>query len=123
MKSARFLLVLAALAGVFALPAAHAAPAVIDRLDASVNSAIILLSDIHKFRETVSLRAQLDPLFAGTTVASKGAGASELEITEFLINEKIIAQAFPIQDPEVEQEINSIQSANRIDRSKLKAAL
>ena len=106
-----------------AASSAFAAPIVIDRLNASVNSSIILLSDTHKFRHSVSLRSQLDPLFTGTGIASKGAEASESEITDFLVNEKVIAQAFPVTDTEAEQEINSIQASNKIDRSKLKAAL
>ena len=62
---------------------AFAAPVSIDRLEASVNSTLILKSDVRKFRDTLTLRAQLDPLFTGTAVATKGAQASDLEITEF----------------------------------------
>jgi hypothetical protein len=99
-----------------ATPSAQAA-ALIDRLEASVNNLLILKSDLKNFRETVSLRAQLDPLFAGTSVAAKGTQASDSEITEFLIDEKLIAQQFPVTDSEVEQEINSIQANNKIDRN------
>jgi peptidyl-prolyl cis-trans isomerase SurA len=100
-----------------------AAPVVIDRLEAAVNSQLVLLSDVEQFRKTLKLRSQLDPIFAGTSIAQKGASASTEEIVNFLIDEKLIAQAFPVTDTEVEQEINSIQSNNRIDRSQLKAAL
>jgi peptidyl-prolyl cis-trans isomerase SurA len=95
----------------------------IEKLEASVNSNLILLSDVLKFRETLKLRAQLDPLFPGTKVASGGENASPAVITDFLIDEKIIAQQFPVSDTEVEQEINSIQSNNHIDRNQLKHAL
>jgi peptidyl-prolyl cis-trans isomerase SurA len=76
-----------------------------------------------KFRETVALRSQLDPLFAGTALAAKGAAADEKDIVEFLVDEKLIAQQFPLTDNEVEQEINTIQANNKIDRSQLKSAL
>lgn len=101
----------------------HAAPVTLERLEASVNASIILLSDVRQFRKTVKLREQLDPLFAGTTVAAQGANAAHGDIVEFLINEKLIAQQFPVSDAEVEQEINSIQANNRIDRDTLRRAL
>ncbi len=102
---------------------AGAAPALIDRLEASVNASLVLLSDVRSFRRTFGLRAQLDPLFAGTALASKGPNAPDAEIVEFLINDQLILQAFPVTDAEVEQEINSIQANNRIDRQSLRAAL
>ena len=95
----------------------------INRLEAAVNATVILRSELPKFRETARLRQQLDPLFSGTPMATKGAAATDDEIVEFLINEKIIAQQFPIGDTEVEQEINSIQANNRLDRAALKQAL
>lgn len=100
-----------------------AAPTPIDRLEASVNSGLILLSDVDHFRKVVKLRSQLDPLFSGTTVASKGEQSADSEIVDFLIDEKLISQVFPVTDAEVEQEVNSIQSNNRIDRAALKHAL
>lgn len=100
---------------------AHAA--ILDRLEASVNSTLILSSDVGRFRETLGLRKQLDPLFAGTTIAAKGTASSDADIVEFLINEKLIASQFPVNDTEVEQEINSIQANNHLDRTQLKTAL
>jgi peptidyl-prolyl cis-trans isomerase SurA len=95
----------------------------LDRLEASVNASLVLLSDVRVFRRTLPLRAQLDPLFAGTTLASKGPASTDPEIIDYLINDQIILQAFPITDAEVEGEINSIQSNNRIDRQTLRNAL
>ncbi len=103
--------------------ALSASPVTIDRLKASVNTAIILASDVAKFRQTLGLRAQLDPLFSGTVLAAKGAGASDADIIDHLINDKIILQQFPVTEAEAEQEVNSIQAQNRIDRQKLRAAL
>lgn len=105
------------------ISAASAAPVIIDRLEAAVNSQLVLLSDVQQFRKTLKLRSQLDPIFAGTSIAQKGVNASTEEIVNFLIDEKLIAQAFPVTDAEVEQEINSIQSNNHIDRNQLRAAL
>ncbi|MCM2278018.1 MAG: peptidylprolyl isomerase [Oligoflexia bacterium] len=102
---------------------AWTAPTLIDRLEASVNSAIILHSDVMRFRKTEKLRAQLDPLFSGTSVAAKGSAATDRDIIDFLIDEKIVSQLFPVSDAEVEQEINSIQANNRIDRASLRSAL
>ncbi len=96
---------------------------VIERVEASVNSLLVLLSDISNFRAHLKLRSQLDPLFAGTPIAAKGAQASDADIREFLIDEKLIVEAFPASDQDVEQEINSIQNNNRIDRDTLRRAL
>lgn len=96
---------------------------VLERLEAQVNSQIILLSDVVQFRKSLKLRAQLDPLFSGTALASKGEAATDFEIVDFLINEKLILQEFAVSDADIEQEINSIQSNNRISRPALKAAL
>lgn len=102
---------------------ASQAAVVLDRLEASVNANLILLSDIGNFRHTQKLRVQLDPLFNGTAVAAAGPKASVGDVVNFLIDEKMIAQQFPVTDAEVEQEINSIQSNNHIDRGGLKNAL
>src|SRR5689334_17379820 len=95
----------------------------LERMDASVNSGIILKSDIRQFRATMKLREQLDPMFPGTPLGQAGANAKDEDIVQFLIDERIIAQQFPVTDPEVEQEINSIQASNHIDRSGLKNAI
>jgi peptidyl-prolyl cis-trans isomerase SurA len=95
----------------------------LDRLEASVNASLILNSDVSKFRSTLPLRSQLDPLFAGTPIAGQGTKAAKKDIVEFLIDEKLITQQFAVSDSDVEQEINSIQSNNKIDRSGLRRAL
>ncbi len=107
----------------FCLSGLASASVLLDRLEASVNASIILRSDITKFKETLKLRAQMDPLFNETTVGTKGESASNSEIVEFLIDEKLIAQEFPVSDAEVEQSINSIQTNNKLDRAGLKSAL
>jgi peptidyl-prolyl cis-trans isomerase SurA len=95
----------------------------LDRLEASVNSTPILLSDVKNFRKAEKLREQLDPLFAGTPLANQGGSAPTAEIVNFLVDEKLISQQYPTGDAEVEQEINSIQKNNKIDRESLKQAL
>lgn len=102
---------------------ARAGAVSLERLEASVNSQLILSSDLRRFRKTVDLRSQLDPLFAGTSIAAQGAKATHRDLIEFLIDERIIAQQFPVTDAEVEQEINSIQATNKIDRPQLRQAL
>lgn len=107
----------------FFLTESFSIAAVIDRLEASVNNSLILQSDIKKFRRTQDLRSKLDPLFNGTALAARGPQASDSEIRDFLIDEKIILQQFSLSDTEIEQEIGAIQSNNRIDRAGLKLAL
>lgn len=97
--------------------------AVLERIEASVNSNIVFLSDVKRFRQTLKLRAQLDPLFSGTALATKADRASNDEIVDFLIDEAIVLQQYPVTDAEVEQAINSIQAQNHIERSSLKKAL
>lgn len=106
-----------------AVAAETSSPMILDRLEASVNSTLVLKSDIGHFKKTERLRAQMDPLYQGTILSKKGNQASDDEITEFLINERLIAQLFPVTDAESEQEVNSIQNNNHIDRETLKAAL
>lgn len=98
-------------------------PVTLDRLEASVNSSIILYSDVKKFRDVSRLRAQLDPLFAGTSLASQGDKSSDSDIVSFLVDENLITQQFKKSDTDVEQEINSIQNSNHLDRTGLRDAL
>jgi peptidyl-prolyl cis-trans isomerase SurA len=98
-------------------------PVTLDRLEATINGALILKTDIDHFRKTLSLRQQLDPLFAGTPLAGKGAQGGDKEVIDYLIDEQIILNLFPVADSEVEQEINTIQSNNRMDRKTLRSAL
>lgn len=100
-----------------------ASGALLERLEASVNSSTILSSDLLRFKKTLSLRAQLDPLFSSHPLSKKGTAATSSEITDFLITEALIQQQFPVSDTEVEQEINSIQANNRISRDALKNAI
>lgn len=95
----------------------------VDRTEAFVNKNLILSSDITQFRKTLPLRTQLDPMFNGSSLSARGSAATRSEIVQFLIDEALISQNFPATDSEVEQEINTIQSANRINRSSLKATL
>ncbi|MBU6375388.1 MAG: peptidylprolyl isomerase [Bdellovibrionales bacterium] len=96
---------------------------VVDRLEASVNSNIILQSDIRRFRETVGLRSKLDPLFAASALGEHLGTASDKEIVSALIHDRLILQAFPVSDSDVESEINAIQSNQRISRERLREEL
>ncbi len=96
---------------------------VIEKLEATVNNQLVLRSDIARFRRTIPLRAQLDPLFNGSPLAREGAKADGGTVLEFLIDEQIILQQFPMTDAEVEQEIGTIQANNRISREQLREAI
>jgi peptidyl-prolyl cis-trans isomerase SurA len=104
-------------------PPGFAKEILLDQLEASVNSTMILTSDIRQFRKTLPVRAQLDPLFGMSPLAQQGPHAKKSDIIEFLINEKLISNEYPVTNGEVEQSINSIQASNRMDRATLKAAL
>lgn len=106
-------------------PLAHAESQVkrIDRMEASVNTSVILTSDVQRFRDSLGLRSRLDPLFAYSALSEKGPKSSDQDIVEHLIHDKLILLAFPVTDPEVEQEINSIQSSQKISRQRLKDEL
>jgi len=95
----------------------------LDQLEASVNSAIILHSDVQKFREVEKLRTQLDPTFSGTSLATKGPSASQKDIVDYLIDERLIAQEYPKTDDEVKKDIKTIQSANNLTQKGLEEAL
>ena len=95
----------------------------LDRMEATINSDIILRSDVEAFRRSLDLRAQLDPLFAGTSVASQGKNATNRDIVNFLIEERLIAQSYPVSDTDAETEINLIQANNKISRDQLTAAI
>lgn len=95
----------------------------LDRVEASVNQVLILLSDIIAFRRTLALRGQLDPLFMESKLSKRGGAATDEDIVQFLVDEQLILQSFPVSNQDVETEINSIQANNRIDRKTLAAAL
>jgi peptidyl-prolyl cis-trans isomerase SurA len=107
----------------FSLPVLAAERVLLDQLEASVNASTVFYSDVKKFRDILKLRAQLDPLFANHPIASQKDSASTASIVDFLVDEKLIALHFPKSDNDVEQEINSIQHNNRLDRPGLKEAL
>lgn len=123
MKKPTIKLLLVLLIGFTSRPVRAGETIVLDRLEASVNNKIILLSDIFEFRRTIELRRQLDPLFLGTPLAKKGAQFSTKDIVQFLVDEQIINAEFDVKDPAVEQEINSIQATNRITRNTLVSTL
>jgi peptidyl-prolyl cis-trans isomerase SurA len=96
----------------------------LERLEGYVNNLLIYKSDFQKFRKTFKLRQQLDPLFGESSLAKEGvANLTDAEIKNYLINEKVILSQFPINDAEVDQEINSIMANNKLDRTQLKKLL
>ncbi|MCM0604820.1 MAG: peptidylprolyl isomerase [Xanthomonadaceae bacterium] len=107
----------------FMLTCLQADPVLLDRTEAFVNKDLILTSDVSHFRRTLPLRAQLDPMFAGSTISARGSSATQGEVTAFLIDDSMISQTFPVSNSEVESEINNIQINNKIGRTQLKATL
>lgn len=111
------------LLSLFFITPVFAEPVVLEKLSASVNNQIVLLSDVQKFKKTLPLRAQLDPLFANSQIGKKDHNPTVAEIVDFLIEETLISQEFPMTDEDVEQEINTIQANNKISRDQLKQAI
>lgn len=94
----------------------------VDRVVAIVNKRAIYKSDIDRFRNLIPLRAKIDPLFAGGPLARKLQPSDE-EALQFLIDEAIITDKFPINDSEVEQEINTIQANLKVNRDSMRSAI
>ena len=95
---------------------------VVDRVEAIVNKRAIYKSDVDKFKKLIPLRMKIDPIFANQDIA-KNPNASNSDIVQYLVDEEIITQKFPVTDSEVEQEINGIQANLKIDRDGLKQAI
>lgn len=95
---------------------------VVERVEAIINKKAIYLSDVARFKELAPLRVKIDPLFSNEPLAKK-AKPSEMEVVDFLIDESLIVDKFPVSDAEVEQEITSIQGNLKIDRDQLKQAI
>jgi len=112
-------LILLGVAG-FLYSSAHAE--VVDRIEAIVNKKAIFKSDIARFRKLAPLRIKVDPIFANSAIA-KESHPSDTEVMNFLIDEELIAEKFPVSDSDVEQEVNGIQNNLHIDREALRGAL
>ncbi len=95
---------------------------IVDRVEAIINKKAIYKSDVDLYKSTIPLRAKVDPLFASEPL-SKKMKPTDSEVIDFLINEDLILEKFPVADSEVEQEINGIQGNLKIDRDSLKAAI
>lgn len=98
-------------------------PVLIDRLEAYVNASPVLLSDVKQYKHLLRLRAQIDPLFANSSIAQSGDQITHSQIIDALISDKIIEKEYPKTDAEVEQDINNIQKSNHLDRETLKETL
>jgi len=94
----------------------------VDRVEAIVNKKAIFKSDVDRFRALVPLRSKVDPLFANEPLAKK-VKSTDAEVLDFLIDETLIVDKFPVTESEVEQEITGIQTNLKIDRETLKAAM
>ncbi len=106
-----------------AVAAGHVAHAdVVERIEAIANKKPIFKSDVDQFRKLKPLRSKIDPIFANDPMAKKE-NPSDYEIVNFLIDESLIVDKFPVPDPEVEQEINGIQANLKIDREQLREAI
>lgn len=91
----------------------------VDRTVALVNSDVVLQSDLQSLQKNFSLRREIDP-FIGLSGFSPGNAKDSLE---YLVQEKLVLQKSPASEEEVEEEINTVQRTNKIDREQLKTVL
>lgn len=90
----------------------------VDRIAAIVNQDVILLSDIRKFHETLPLRRELDPLF-GFSQDLDSSKSDPTKTLEFLIQERLIGQAFKKADEDVEREVLVVQKNTGLTKDQL----
>lgn len=94
----------------------------VDRVVAIVNKQAIYKTDLERFRDLIPLRAKIDPLFNNEPISKKQHPADE-DVLQFLIDEAIILNKFPVNDAEVEQEVNTIQTNLKVSRESLRSAI
>lgn len=94
----------------------------VDKIVAIVNNELILLSDMTRFQSTLSLRKEIDPLY-GLSESSSQLATDRKALLQYLIEERLAAQAFKISDSEVEQEIKNVMKTNNLDQTQLEAFL
>ncbi len=122
MNTQRIASIFLLLTSILAVTHSSGAAEVVDRVEAIINKKAIYKSDVARFRKLVPLRMKIDPIFSNQAIA-KVASPSDVEIVQFLVDEEIISQKFPVTDSDVEQEINGIQANLKIDRDSLKQAI
>ncbi|MBS1959286.1 MAG: peptidylprolyl isomerase [Bdellovibrionales bacterium] len=94
----------------------------VERVEAIVNKAVVYKSDVDRFKKLIPLRLKVDPFFASDPL-SKKQNPDPAEVVDYLVNEKLILDKFPVNDSEVETEITGIQNNLHIDRDGLKQAI
>lgn len=94
----------------------------IDRTTVLVNGDVVLRSDVNAFKKNFALRREIDPFVAllGLTPEST---AKEKDALDYLVQERLVLQKYTAQDEQIEEEINSVQRNNHIDREHLKEVL
>lgn len=91
----------------------------IDQTVALVNSDVVLNSDANSFKANFSLRRELDPFIGLLNFAP----SSTNDILNYLVQEQLVLQKLEVKDEEVDEEINSVQRNNHIDRDHLREVL
>lgn len=92
----------------------------VDKVAGIVNSDVVLLSEVERFRKTVGLRKELDPLFGFTGDIGDPKTVKDEKILDFLIQERLVGQTFKKSDNEVETEITTVQNNIHFTREQLK---
>src|SRR3989338_491763 len=102
------------------LAAANSSEAkVIDRTAALVNSEVITLSDVGRFRQFFNLRKEIDPFVAFFNNNPQ----SGRETIDYLIQESLITQKFPSTKADIDEEIQAVLKKNNIELESLKGIL
>jgi foldase protein PrsA len=104
------------------ITSASASAEVVEKVMAIVNKKAIYLSDVKKFKKNVGLRAKIDPLYS-TSPISKKSNTTDAEIVNYMVDEEVIVQKFPVNDVDLNAEITTIETNLKIDRAGLKQAI
>ncbi len=94
----------------------------IDRTAVLVNGDVVLRSDVAAFRKNLALRREIDP-FVNLLGFTADNAANEKESIDYLVQERLVQQKHPAAEEEIEEEVNSVQRNNRMDREHLKEVL
>lgn len=98
---------------------ASAEARVIDRTAALVNSDVITLSDVGRFRNYFNLRKEIDPFVAFFNFSPK----SPRETIDYLVQESLVLQKFPASKADVDEEVQAVLKKNNIELEALKGIL
>lgn len=92
---------------------------IIDGTAALVNSSVIAISDVQKFRQHIPVRKELDPFIAFFAYVPQ----TNQEILDFLVQEALVLELYNPSPEDMDQEINNIMRENSLTMDVLQSVL